>query len=265
MKNDSTNNHSLAPPTKIQESVQELSNDGSHLRRFSPSTEINIDNDEALTEPKFKKQCCTVTNIAEFVADSLAEIIDRIVAAEMKSISDEFALSKKEEDNVRFLIIGPESIVSSCDNKLDPAGEKSVKVEIHHDIDDKESSPIFGADLISVQLETSLVHISSHIETTLLRHTFIGSSNSSDESIVNVEYQGDNVVGFFDHNCNHTLKFGHNTRRLHGPVYMVRRYQSSLDEEMVYAVIIWTDAVVKDKIEIEIMAFDDYFELMQKT
>ena len=117
MKNDSTNNHSLAPPTKIQESVQELSNDGSHLRRFPLSTEINIDNDEALTEPKFKKQC-TVTNIAEFVADSLAEIIDRIVAAEMKSISDELALlSKKEEDNVRFLIIGPESIVlSSCDN-----------------------------------------------------------------------------------------------------------------------------------------------------
>ena len=98
---------------------------------------------------------------------------------------------------------------------------------------DKESTPIFGADLISVQLETSLVHISSHIETTLLRHTFIGSTNSSDESIVNVEYQGDNVEGFFDHNCNHTLKFGPNTRRLHGPVYMARRYQSSLDEEMV--------------------------------
>ena len=247
MKNDSTNNHSLAPPTKIQESVQVLSNDDSHLRRFSPSTEINIDDDEALTEPKFKKQC-TVTNIAEFVADSLAEIIDRIVAAEMKSI-----------------IGPPESIVSSCDNKLDPAGEKSVMVALHHDIDDKESSSIFGADLISVQLETSLVHISSHIETTLLRHTFIGSTNNSDESIVNVEYQGDNVVGFFDHNCNHTLKFGPNTRRLHGPVYMVRRYQSSLDEEMVYAVIIWTDASVKDIIEIEIMAFDDYFELMQKT
>ena len=249
-----------------------LSNDDSHLLPSSSSsskahsTEINIDDDEALTEPKFKKQQCTVTNVAEFVADSLAEIIDRIVAAEMKSKSDELALSKKEQDNVRFLIIiGPESKVSSCDNKLDPAGEKSVKVELHHDIDDKESSPIFGADLISVQLETSLVHISSHIETTLLRHTFIGSTNNSDESIVNVEYQGDNVVGFFDHNCNHTLKFGHNTRRLHGPVYMVRRYQSSLDEEMVYAVIIWTDAVVKDKIEIEIMAFDDYFELIQKT
>ena len=148
--------------------------------------------------------------------------------------------------------------------KLDPAGEKSVKVELHHEIDHKESSPIFGADLISVQLETSLVHISSHIETTLLRHTSIGSTNSSsDESIVNVEYRGDNVVGFFDHNCNHTLKFGPNTRRLHGPVYMVRRYQSSLDAEMVYAVIIWTD--VKDIIEIEIMAFDGYFELMQKT
>ena len=39
--------HSLAPPTKIQESVQVLSNDDSHLRRFSPSTEINIDDDEA--------------------------------------------------------------------------------------------------------------------------------------------------------------------------------------------------------------------------
>ena len=100
-----------------------LSNDDSHLLPSSSSsskahsTEINIDDDEALTEPKFKKQQCTVTNVAEFVADSLAEIIDRIVAAEMKSISDELALSKKEEDYVRFIIIGPESIVlSSCDN-----------------------------------------------------------------------------------------------------------------------------------------------------
>ena len=47
-------------------------------------------------------------------------------------------------------------------------------------------------------------------------------------------------------------------------MYTVRRYQSSLDEEMVYAVIIWTDASVKDTIEFEIMALDDYFELMKK-
>ena len=171
----------------------------------------NIDDVEALTEPKLKKHC-TVTNIAECVTDSLDEIIDRIVAAEMKSIPDELPLSKKED--------GPEesTIVSSSCDKLDPAGEKSVKAERNHKIDDKESTPIFVADLIPLQLETSLVHISSHIETALLRHTFIGSSNSSDESIVNVEYQGDNnVVGFNDHDGNHTLKFVPNNRRLHGP------------------------------------------------
>ena len=52
-------------------------------------------------------------------------------------------------------------------------------------------------------------------------------------------------------------------RRLYGAVYSVRKYQQSVDIETVHAVIIWIDAAVKDKAEIEITSFDDYFELLK--
>ena len=82
-------------------------------------------------------------------------------------------------------------------NKLDSVEEKPEMGELEEK-NYQSSTGIFGADLIVVKLETSLVHISSHIETVLLHHTFIGSSTKSDETTVNVEYQGDNVIGFFN-------------------------------------------------------------------
>ena len=72
------------------------------------------------------------------------------------------------------------------------------------------------------------------------------------------------MVGCFDGKGNHILGSNHQ-RRLYGPVYTVRKYQSSTDVEMVYAVIIWTDASVKDKVELEIASLDDYFELLDKS
>ena len=45
---------------------------------------------------------------------------------------------------------------------------------------------------------------------------------------------------------------------------MVCKYQSSVDKEMVYSVIIWTDATIKDKVEIEIISIGDYFDLLHK-
>ena len=47
-------------------------------------------------------------------------------------------------------------------------------------------------------------------------------------------------------------------------MYSVRKYQQSVDiETVLHAVIIWIDAAVKDKAEIEITSFDDYFELLK--
>ena len=203
-------------------------------------SELHSSSDDA---PKLKRQC-TLRNIADCVADCLEGVVTIIVAA-----------AAETEPEPR-----PDELLLS--NKLDSGEMGELEEKIY-----QSSTGIFGADLIVVKLETSLVHISSHIETVLLHHTFIGSSTKSDETtVVNVEYQGDNVIGFFNGDGNHDLKFGpNNSRRLYGPVYMVRKYQSSVDEEMVYSVIIWTDATIKDKVEIEIMSIDDYFDLLHKS
>ncbi len=116
--------------------------------------------------------------------------------------------------------------------------------------------------------DTSLVHNQSRIEAILLSKTFIGSeypsSSTNDDTIVNVEYQGDNIIGCFDQNGNHVIESSGDDerRRLFGPVYTVRRYKPASNDEMAYAVVIWIDATVKDKVEVEITSFDDYFHLL---
>ena len=154
------------------------------------------------------------------------------------------------------------------------------------DIDEKveyelkeEKGPIMGADLVPVDFDTSLVYDQSRIEAMIELHTFIGSaylSSSKDKSsdssvkdpntITNVEYQGDNIFGCFDNSGNHIIRSGGvHQRRLFGPVYTVRKYKPLTDVEMVYAVIIWMDAAVKDKVEVEITSYEDYFQLLDLT
>ena len=157
---------------------------------------------------------------------------------------------------------------TSSSNHPTNADDEKCELELKEEKDD--SNIIFGADLILVNFESSLIHVQSHIETIILRDTFIGPlgkshhhSSSNEESSINIEYHGDNVVGCFDGKGNHVIGSSH--RRLYGPVYTVRKYQPSTDEEMVHAVIIWADSTVKDKVEIEIASLDDYFELLSKS
>ena len=73
-----------------------------------------------------------------------------------------------------------------------------------------------GADLILLDFDISLVHNQSRVEALLLSHTFIGSAYRAftkeenvtallDDTVVNVEYQGDNIIGCFDCNGNHAI------------------------------------------------------------
>ena len=152
---------------------------------------------------------------------------------------------------------------------LTSSEDKDEKIEL--ELKEEKSPATMSADLLTVNFDSSLIYNQSHIEAIVQCHTFIGSASRSSskedssavigDAITNVEYQGDNIVGCFDQNGNHIIGSS-GQRRLFGPVYTVRKYRPSTDEEMVYAVIIWTDAAVKDKIEIEITSFDDYFELV---
>jgi hypothetical protein len=177
------------------------------------------------------------------------------------------------QDEVGISIAEPK-----CDNF--PIAIDSVntdeKMELHLK---EEKDPIMGADLVVVDFDVSLVHNQSRVEALLLSRTFIGGSSAYrssssftssndgicpyDDTVINVEYQGDNIIGYFDSYGNHAFKSSGGQRRLFGPVYSVRKYKPSADTEIVYAVIIWIDAAVKDKAEIEITSFDDYFELLK--
>jgi len=132
----------------------------------------------------------------------------------------------------------------------------------------EEKDPVMGADLILLDFDISFVHNQSRVETLILCHTFIGPNSKDDvpiidDTVFNVEYQGDNIIGYFDCNGNHAFESSGGHRCLYGAVYSVRKYQQSVDIETVHAVIIWIDAAVKDKAEIEITSFDDYFELLK--
>jgi len=162
-----------------------------------------------------------------------------------------------------------------CDHNLTSGG---IDEKVEHELKE-DKGPIMGADLVPVDFDTSLVYNQSRIEAMIELHTFIGSAylssskdNSSDSSIkdtntiTNVEYQGDNIFGCFDNSGNHIIRSGgDHQRRLFGPVYTVRKYKPLTDIEMVYAVIIWMDAAVKDKVEVEITSYEDYFQLLDQT
>ena len=163
-----------------------------------------------------------------------------------------------------------------CDHNLTSGG---IDEKVEHELKE-DKGPIMGADLVPVDFDTSLVYNQSRIEAMMIElHTCIGSAylssskdNSSDSSvkdtntITNVEYQGDNIFGCFDNSGNHIIRSGgDHQRRLFGPVYTVRKYKPLTDIEMVYAVIIWMDAAVKDKVEVEITSYEDYFQLLDLT
>ena len=200
-------------------------------------------------------------NIAE-TADLVA--VD-VVAAAAPSSSSSSSINLQQNDFAE----------PKFDNNLTP-GDIDEKVE--HELKE-EKGPIIGADLVPVYFDTSLVYNQSRIEAMIELHTFIGSAylssskdNSSDSSvkdtntITNVEYQGDNIFGCFDNSGNHIIRSdGDHQRRLFGPVYTVRKYKPLTDVEMVYAVIIWMDAAVKDKVEVEITSYEDYFQLLDQT
>ena len=150
--------------------------------------------------------------------------------------------------------------------------DEKAELELKEDKD-----PTMVADLVPVDFDTSLVYNQSRIEAMIELHTFIGSAYLSSQkddnsvkdnnTITNVEYQGDNIFGCFDNSGNHVIRSGggDHQRRLFGPVYTVRKYKPLTDVEMVYAVIIWMDAAVKDKVEVEITSYEDYFQLLDLT
>ena len=177
------------------------------------------------------------------------------------------------QDEVGISIAEPK-----CDNFPIAIDSVNTDEKMEHHLKE-EKDPIIGADLVVVDFDVSLVHNQSRVEALLLSRTFIGGSSAYrssssftssndgicpyDDTVINVEYQGDNIIGYFDSYGNHAFKSSGGQRRLFGPVYSVRKYKPSADTEVVYAVIIWIDAAVKDKAEIEITSFDDYFELLK--
>jgi hypothetical protein len=184
------------------------------------------------------------------------------------AIQDDIDISVAEPKCDHFPIDSVNTPVTVCA----PSDEK-MELQLKEEKDD----PIMGVtDLVVLDFDVSLVHNQSRVEALLLSRTFIGGSSAYcssspskegicpyDDTVINVEYQGDNIFGYFDGYGNHAFESSGGQRRLYGPVYSVRKYKPSTDSEIVYAVIIWIDAAVKDKAEIEITSFDDYFELLK--
>lgn len=191
-------------------------------------------------------------------------------------ITEEGEAAAVANNNNNTTSIGISIAEPKCNNfPIDPVNSDE---KIDHQLKE-EKDIIMGADLVVVDFDVSLVHNQSRVEALLLSRTFIGGSSAYrssssftssndgispyDDTVVNVEYQGDNIIGYFDSYGNHAFESSGGQRRLNGPVYSVRKYKPSTDTEIVYAVIIWIDAAVKDKVEIEITSFDDYFELLK--
>ena len=227
----------------------------STTRRSSNNESINAVNVEASTDSP-----------AEQMKQRIIEIIsqnDHILEEEATDVkAAAISVSQKGDDGV-IVVAEPKN-----DQLPDPDGiEEKYEGQLK-----EEKDPVMGADLILLDFDISLVHNQSRVEALLLCHTFIGSAYRSsskddvpiiDDTVINVEYQGDNIIGYFDRNGNHAFESSGGQRRLYGAVYSVRKYQQSVDIETVYAVIIWIDAAVKEKAEIEITSFEDYFELLK--
>ena len=224
-----------------------------HLSSTTSSSSNANDIEVSTYVPEQKKQ-----HDVDYIAEEEVEA-SVIKAATSSVISDE-----QEGDG---------GVVAVAEPKNDQLLINSVGIEEKMEYQLKEQKdPIMGADLILLDFDISLVHNQSRVEALLLSHTFIGFAFRSsskeenvtaiDDTVVNVEYQGDNIIGCFDSNGNHAFESSGGQRRLYGAVYSVRKYQQLTDTETTYAVIIWIDAAVKDKAEIEIASFDDYFELL---
>ena len=260
--NGSDSSNKDKPDASGQYHPQQVDNSSSIVITSSVNPEVanSMEEESLLSElPEPKKQR-TVMMEDGHQEDAAAVFEDGVPSLDNNLLDDScvVATTTAEPKDGHFL---PTS--SSGDNEDDEKIESYLREE--------KSPATMSADLLPIIFESSLVHNQSQIEAIVRSHTFIGSASRSyskedssaviDDAIVNVEYQGDNVIGCFDQNGNHVVgSSGH--RRLNGPVYTVRKYKPSTDEEMVYAVIIWTDAAVKDKVEIEITSFDDYFELL---
>ena len=211
-----------------------------------------------LPEPK-KQRTLMMENdpqeITSIIMEAVADVVEEGVASSDNNLIDSSVVATTAEPKYNRILTSSE--------------DKDEKIEL--ELKEEKSPATMSADLLTVNFDSSLIYNQSHIEAIVQCHTFIGSASRSSskedssavigDAITNVEYQGDNIVGCFDQNGNHIIGSS-GQRRLFGPVYTVRKYRPSTDEEMVYAVIIWTDAAVKDKIEIEITSFDDYFELV---
>ena len=274
--NDQTSDSQQVQPTPEQPSTETLVDESNVSTDSSenPTDDVVLNNDQAPEQhlssttssssnpndievstnvPEKKKQ-----RDVDYIAEEEAEEASVIKAATSSLISDEqegggvVAVAEPKNDQ---LLINSVGIGEKMENQLK-----------------EQKDPIMGADLILLDFDISLVHNQSRVEALLLSHTFIGCAFRSsskeenvtaiDDTVVNVEYQGDNIVGCFDSNGNHAFESSGGQRRLYGAVYSVRKYQQLTDTETTYAVIIWIDAAVKDKAEIEIASFDDYFELL---
>jgi hypothetical protein len=190
--------------------------------------------------------------------------VDDDAAAPAPSSSPSSSVNQQQNDFAE-----PKSDHNLTSGDMDEKAELELK---------EDKDPTMGADLVPVYFDTSLVYNQSRIEAMIELHTFIGSAYLSSQkddnsvkdnnTITNVEYQGDNIFGCFDNSGNHVIRSsggGDHQRRLFGPVYTVRKYKPLTDVEMVYAVIIWMDAAVKDKVEVEITSYEDYFQLLDLT
>ena len=273
--NDQTSDSQQVQPTPEQPSTETLVDESNFSTDSSenPTDDVVLNNDQAPEQhlssttssssnpndievstnvPEKKKQ-----GDVDYIAEEETEA-SVIKAATSSLISDEqegdgvIAVAEPKNDQ---LLINSVGIGEKMENQLK-----------------EQKDPIMGADLILLDFDISLVHNQSRVEALLLSHTFIGCAFRSsskeenltaiDDTVVNVEYQGDNIVGCFDSNGNHAFESSGGQRRLYGAVYSVRKYQQLTDTETTYAVIIWIDAAVKNKAEIEIASFDDYFELL---
>ena len=225
---------------------------------MNPDDRRRMESLSELPEPKKQRTLMMENDPQEFtsiIMEAVAAVVEEGVASSDNYLIDSSVVATTAEPKY-------DQIPTSSD-------DKDEKLEF--EFKEEKSPATMSADLLPVNFDSSLIYNQSQIEAIVQCHTFIGSSSRSSskedssavigDAITNVEYQGDNIVGCFDQNGNHIIGSS-GQRRLCGPVYTVRNYRPSTDEEMVYAVIIWTDAAVKDKIEIEITSFDDYFELV---
>ena len=227
------------------------------------NSNVIISSSDLLPEPKKQRTAIIVENVTLLEdAENRLEVTRVTSASSPDQIDNSYAEPKSSCDHV---VVVPFSSVR--DDILDEKAEHHLQ---------EEKDPIMSTDLVVADFDTSLVYSQARVELLIQNHTFIGSANLSscskkneDGSVINndtvmyVEYQGDSITGCFSPNGDHIIGCsGGQRRKLYGPVYTVRKYKPSTDEEMVYAVILWIDAAIKDKVEIEITSLEDYFQLL---